>query len=380
MDFEWDNESLSLRSAALEFGKSLNVGTIDDDRAGRFPAEKWSRLAEWGYFGLCVPKEFGGAGADPMTGLLVTEALGQSCDDGGLLFSAGVQAWAVIPTVVKYGTDEQKRRYLPALMDGHVIGALAISEPEAGSDAFAMRTRGTAVDGGWSVAGRKTMITNGPAADVVLCFAVTGDGNVLGGISALLVDTATEGVECSRSMEKMGLRTSPLGDVVFEDAFVPAQQTLGKVGAGLLIFNDTLESERIWLSALHLGAMQRDLDQAREYARERKTFGAPIASYQSVANRIVDMQVRLETARLLTYRAAWVKVRRGRALAESAMAKLWASEVAVSSSLDLLQVHGGYGYMTEAGVERRVRDAVGSRIYSGTSEMQRVVLSRALGL
>jgi alkylation response protein AidB-like acyl-CoA dehydrogenase len=380
MDFEWDTESLSLRSAAVEFGSSLNAGTADDDRASRFREDKWSRLAEWGYLGLCVPKELGGAGADPMTGLLVTEALGQSCHDGGLLFSAAVQAWVVLPALLRYGSDEQKRRYVPRLADGSTIGAIAITEPDAGSDAFAMRTRATAVEGGWSLSGRKTMITNAPAADLVLCFALTGAGGVLGGISVLLVDVATPGVERGPSMEKMGLRTSPLGDLVFSDAFIPETEALGKVGAGLLIFNDVLEWERIWPSALQLGALQRDLDQACSYARERKAFGAPISSFQSVANRIVDMKVRLEAARLLIYHAAWAKVRHGHALAESAMAKLWASEAAVSSSLDLVQLHGGYGYMTEAGIERRVRDSVGSRIYSGTSEMQRVVLSRALGL
>jgi alkylation response protein AidB-like acyl-CoA dehydrogenase len=380
MDFDWEPESLSLHTAAVEFGASLNRGVLDDDRAGRFPADKWARLAEWGYFGLCVPEEFGGADANSMTGLLVTEGLGEGCHDGGLLFSAAVQAWVVIPALLRFGSDEQKRRYLPELARGSCIGALAITEPDTGSDAFAMRTRATAVDGGWSLAGRKTMITNGPEARLVVCFAATGSGGALGGISVLLVDPEAPGVERGPSMEKMGLRTSPLCDLVFDDAFVAEQEILGEVGGGLLVFNDVLEWERIWPSALQIGAMQRDLDQARSYAKQRRAFGAPISSFQSVANRIVDMNVRLEAARLLTYRAAWVKARRGRAGAESAMAKLFASEAAVNSSLDLVQVHGGYGYMTETGVERRVRDAVGSRIYSGTSEMQRAALGRALGL
>jgi alkylation response protein AidB-like acyl-CoA dehydrogenase len=385
MDFEWDPESLSLRAAALEFGRSLNAGALEDDRAGHFREDKWERLAQWGYLGLCVPKEFGGAGADPLAGLLVTEALAESCHDGGLLFSAAVQAWVVIPALVRHGSEDQKRRYLPALVDASSIGAIAITEPEAGSDAFAMRTRASSAEGGFSLHGRKTMVTNGPVADVVVCFAATGEDAAagqapLGGTSVFLVDTATPGVERSRSMEKMGLRTSPLGDLVFEGVFVPERQVLGRLGAGLLVFNDVLEWERIWLSALQLGALQRDLDQARSYARERKAFGAPIANFQSVANRIVDMKVRLEASRWLLYHAAWTKARKGRALAESAIAKLSASEAALQSSLDALQVHGGYGYMTESGVERRVRDAVGSRIYSGTSEMQRVILSRALGL
>jgi L-prolyl-PCP dehydrogenase len=380
MDFGWEAESLSLHAAAVEFGASLNLGVVDDDRASRFRADKWARLAEWGYFGLCVPEPLGGTDADFMTGLLVTEGLGQGCQDGGLLFSAAVQAWVVIPALLRYGSEEQKRRYLPALAKGSSIGAFAITEPDSGSDAFAMQTRATAVDGGWSLAGRKTMITNGPEASLIVCFAATGSGGALGGISVLLVDPDAPGVERGPSMEKMGLRTSPLCDLVFDDAFIPEQQTLGEIGAGLFIFNDVLEWERIWPSALQIGAMQRDLDQARSYAKQRRAFGAPISSFQSIANRIVDMNVRLETARLLVYRAAWVKARGDRAGAESAMAKLYTSETAVSSSLDLVHVHGGYGYMTEAGIERRVRDAVGSRIYSGTSEMQRAALSRNLGL
>lgn len=380
MDFNWDADSLSLRSAAVEFGRSLNDGIIDDDRAGRFRADKWARLAEWGYFSLCVPQAYGGTGVLPMTGLLVTEGLGQGCEDGGLLFSASVQAWVLIPALLKYGTDAQKARHLPGLVSGERIAALAITEPDTGSDALAMRTRAMRVDGGWSLAGRKTMITNGPAANVVLCFAATGGGRALGGVSVLLVDTETPGVECSASMEKMGMRTSPLGDVVFDQAFVPEDEVLGDVGAGYLVFNEMMEWERIWPSAAQIGSLQRDLDLARSYARQREAFGAPIASFQGVSNRIVDMKVRLEAARLLTYRAAWLKASGKHARAESAMAKLWTSEIAVSSGLDLVQVHGGYGYMTEAGIERRVRDAVGSRIYSGTSEMQRAVIARSLGL
>jgi alkylation response protein AidB-like acyl-CoA dehydrogenase len=380
MNFNWDADSLALRSAAVEFGRSLNDEIISDDRAGRFRADKWARLAEWGYFSLCVPEEFGGTGVAPMTGLLVTEGLGQGCEDGGLVFSAAVQAWVLITALLKYGNEAQKARHLPGLVSGNRIAALAITEPDTGSDAFAMRTRATAVDGGWSLAGRKTMITNGPAANLVLCFAATGGSRVLGGISVLLVDTETPGVERGPSVEKMGLRTSPLGDLVFDEAFIPEEEVLGEVGAGLLMFNDMMEWERIWPSAAQIGSLQRDLDQARAYARQRKAFGTAISSFQGVTNRIVDMKVRLEAARLLTYRAAWLKARGEHVLAESAMAKLWTSESAVSSSLDLLHVHGGYGYMTEAGIERRVRDAVGSRIYSGTSEMQRAVISRSLHL
>src|SRR2546421_3418973 len=181
MDFEWPEESLNLRSEAVAFGESLNAGVLDDDREGRFPIEKWRQLAEWGYFGLRVPTEFGGTALDPLTGVLVAEGLGEGCRDGGLVFSAGVQAWVLTSGLLKYGSEEQKQRYLPGLVAGSVIGALAITEPDSGSDAFAMRTRATKVDGGWSLAGRKTYITNGPAADLVICFAATGEGGALGG-------------------------------------------------------------------------------------------------------------------------------------------------------------------------------------------------------
>jgi alkylation response protein AidB-like acyl-CoA dehydrogenase len=380
VDFDWSRESLNLRSEAVAFGESLNEGVLDDDSEGRFPAEKWQRLAEWGYFGNRVPPEFGGAGLDLLTGTLVAEGLGEGCRDGGLVFSAGVQAWVLTSGLLTYGTEDQKRRYLPNLAAGSTIGALAITEPETGSDAFAMRTRATRRDAGWSLAGRKTYITNGPAADLVICFAATGEGGALGGISVFLVETDTPGVERTASMGKMGLRTSPLGDLVLDDASVPDENVLGEIGAGALVFNELMEWERIWPSASQVGAMQRDLDEARAYSKERKAFGAPIATFQGISNRIVDMKVRLEAARLLVYRAASLKAQGRSALAESALAKLWVSESAVASGLDSIQVHGGYGYMSEAGIERRLRDAVGSRIYSGTSEMQRAVLSRSMGL
>jgi alkylation response protein AidB-like acyl-CoA dehydrogenase len=380
MDFDWSEESLSLRREAVEFGKSLNAGILEDDRTGRFPIEKWQRLADWGFLGLRVPAQFGGGDVDLLTGLLVTEGLGEGCHDGGLVFSASVQGWVLVSGLIDYGSEEQKQRYLPGLAAGTTIGALAITEPESGSDAFAMRTRATPVDGGWSLAGRKTYITNGPTADLVICFAATGEGGAVGGISAFLVNTDTPGVERTPAMGKMGLRTSPLGDLVFDDAFVPEQNVLGDVGSGALVFNDLMEWERTWPTAAQVGALQREIEQARSYSKDRRAFGSPISSFQGVANRIVDMKMRLEAGRLLVYRAACLKAQGRSALGESALAKLWVSESAVASSLDSIQVHGGYGYMSEAGIERRLRDAVGGRIYSGTSEMQRAVVGRSIGL
>jgi alkylation response protein AidB-like acyl-CoA dehydrogenase len=381
MDFEWPEEVRALRAEAVAFARdALAEGVGDDDRAERFPLEKWRRLADWGYFGLCVPEELGGAGLDPLAGLAVTEGLGEACGDGGLLFSAAVQAWVVIPALLRFGSDEQRRRFVPRLADGGAVGAFAITEPDAGSDAFALRTTAKRLDDGWSLSGRKAYVTNGPLADVVVVFAASGRGGALGGTTAFLVERGTRGFEQEPAAEKMGLRTSPLGDLVLDDVVIPADNVLGDVGAGLRVFNEVLEWERIWPMALHVGALSRELEQTRRYARERRAFGAPISRNQAIAHRLVDMKVRLEAGRLLLYRAAWLKAAGEPAATESAIAKLFLSESAVSSSLDSLQIHGGYGYMVDGGVERRVRDAIGSRIYSGTSEMQRAVIARSLGL
>jgi alkylation response protein AidB-like acyl-CoA dehydrogenase len=380
MDFDWGEDRLSLRAEAVALGQRLNDGITEDDRRARFPVEKWQQLAEWGYFGLCAPANFGGAGLDPLTGLLVTEGLAEACEDGGLLFSAAVQAWVVIPALLRFATEEQRRACLPGLVEGSVIGALAVTEPECGSDVFAMRTRAVPTDGGWTLSGRKAFVTNGPISNLVLCFAKTGEGGALGGASVFIVESDARGVERGPAQEKMGLRTSPLGELYFDDVIVPDANVLGKVGAGLLVFNETLEWERIWLLALLVGSLQRELDRTRAYARERKAFGTPIGGFQSVANRIVDMKLRLEAGRLLLYRAAWLKAQGRSALSESALAKLWLSESAIDSALDAVQVHGGYGYMTELGLERGLRDAVASRLYSGTSEMQRAIVGRSLGL
>lgn len=381
MEFEWPEELATLRAEAGAFGRqALGEGVEDDDRAARFPTEKWRRLAEWGYFGLCVPAEYGGAAREPLTGLAVNEGLGEGCRDAGLLFSAAVQAWVVTPALIKFATEEQLTRFLPRIADGTAIGAFAITEPDSGSDAFSMRTTATSVDGGWRLNGRKAFVTNGPIADLVVCFAATGKTGALGGTTAFVVDRDTAGFQREPAEEKMGLRTSPLGEIAFNDTFIPDDNVLGKVGAGLAVFNEVLEWERIWPMAIQLGTLERELEETRSYARERKAFGAPIAHNQSVSHRIVDMRVRLEASRLLLYRAAWLKASGRPALAESAIAKLCVSESAVSNSLDSIQVHGGYGYMAALGVERRLRDAVGSRIYSGTSEMQREIVARSMRL
>lgn len=380
MDFGWTDEQLELRAEAVAFAqKVLDDDVQADDRDGRFPAEKWDKLASWGYFGLSVPTALGGSGLDPMTALLVSEGLGVGCSDRGLLFSAAVQAWVIIPTVLRFAREEQRDRYLPGLIDGTVVGAFAVTEPESGSDAFAMKTTAERVEGGWRLRGSKLYITNAPVADLIVCFARTGAGTV-GGISAFLVDVEAPGVRRGSAMPAQGLRTAPIGEVAFEDVLVPEAGALGGQGLGLAIFNEAMEWERSFATAIYVGMLERQLEEGCRYARQRRAYGGAISGIQSVSNKLVDMKLRLETARLLLYRACWLKAAGRPVLAAAAMAKLWLSECLVASSLDAIQVHGAYGYMAESGVERALRDAVGTRIHSGTSEIQKVLIAKSLQL
>ena len=271
---------------AVTFARAkLNHDVTGDDRAGRFPTEKWNDLAGWGFFGLAVPEEFGGAGLDPMTALLVTEGLGEGCIDGGLVFSAVVQAWVIVPVLLRFGSDQQKRRYLPGLILGSTVGALAITEADSGSDAFAMRTRAErSKDGGWLLHGSKTFTTNGPIADLIVCFARTGTGGSLGGTTAFLLQTDQEGVDVGPPMETQGLRTAPIGEIGLDEVRVAEDAVLGREGFGLGVFNEAMEWERSFAMAPYVGMLARQLENACRYARERQAFGSRISSYQAVAD------------------------------------------------------------------------------------------------
>lgn len=334
-----------------------------------------------------VPAELGGGGADILTTVLVMEALGYGCHDNGLIFSLNAQIWSLELPLVKFGTAQQQQAYLPGLMSGDLIGVHAMTEPDSGSDAFGMRTRADRRDDDYVLNGTKLYITNAPVADVVLVFAAhpgtsktPRDKSRLGGISAFLVEKGTPGFCVTRGLEKMGLRTSPMGEIALTDCVVPAASRLGPEGGGMAIFNSSMASERSCILASALGAMQRQLEACVAYARIRKQFGQAIGKFQSVANKVADMYLRLEAARLLVYQAAWRAQQDRPALAEAAAAKLFTSEAWVQSSLDAIQLHGAYGYMKESGIERDLRDAVAGTIYSGTSEIQRVILARMLGL
>ncbi len=381
MEFGWTSEQRELRDAIVAFARrELPDDVAARDRAGAFSRDAWRRCAEVGIQGLPIPEEYGGAGADPLTAVLALEALGYGCPDAGLCFGINAQMWSVQMPILRSGTEAQRRRYLPKVCSGEWIGAHGMSEPDSGSDAFALRTRAEPADGGYVLTGTKTFVSNAPVADFFVIFGTIAREKGVLGITAFLVDRDTPGLSVGRPIEKMGLKTSPMAEVILEGCFVPAENRLGREGRAAGIFNDSMEWERGCLLASEVGAMERQLEEAVDYARTRKQFGKPIAEFQSVSNRLADMKVRLEAARLLVYQAAWTKQQGCPAAAAASVAKLFASEALVQSCLDAVQVRGGYGFTTEYGVERGLRDAVGSRLYSGTSDIQRAIIARSLGL
>ena len=381
MDFSLSGEQRDLTEAAADFAqRELNHDLAKLEDAGDFPRDAWRKCAGFGVQGLPVPAELGGAGADVVTTALVMEALGYGCHDNGLLFSLNAQMWSVELPLVMFGTPAQQSTYLPGMVSGDLIGAHAMTETGSGSDALHMHTRAERHGDHYVLQGTKQYITNAPVADVLLVYAVDPSRPPLSGISAFLVDAATPGLAVSSSFEKMGLRTSPMGEITLHDCLVPVSGRLGPEGAGMTIFNSSMEWERSCLFGSVLGAMRRQLEACVGYARSREQFGQPIGKFQGVSTKLADMYVRLEAARQLIYRVAWLKQQGRSAPAEAAAAKLFTSEAWVRSSQDAIQVHGAWGYLKDAGIERDLRDAVAGTIYSGTSEIQRVVIGRMLGL
>jgi len=381
LDFSWTAEQLAFRDAVIGFAtKALRDDLIGRDRRSEFSRELWRRCADFGIQGLPFPEEYGGGGQDILTTILAMEALGYGCPDNGLLFGLAAQMWSVQMPIFRYGTDDQKRKYLTPLCRGESIGAHGMSEPDSGSDAFALSTRAERRGDDYVLNGTKTFVSEAVVADVFVVFATVDRTKGALGITGFIVDRATPGVRIGRQIEKLGLRTSPMAELIFDDCVVPSANRLGREGRGVSIFNDSMEWERGCILAWNLGALERLLETSVAFVRQRRQFGKPISQFQSVSNRLVDMKVRLEAARLLLYRAAWAKSKNESSGPATAIAKLFLSEAMVSSGLDAVQVRGGYGFTTEYEVERDLRDAVGSTLYSGTSEIQRNLIARSLGL
>jgi alkylation response protein AidB-like acyl-CoA dehydrogenase len=381
MDLSFTPEELTLKHEAVSFARrALADDVIARDRTSTFSRELWERCAAFGLQGSAFPAEYGGGDADIISVMLLMEGLGQGCKDSGLLFAITGQMWTVQLPILRYGTDAQRARYLPRLCSGEWIGAHGMTEAGSGSDAFSMRTTARLDGDAYVLNGSKTFSTNAPIADVFIVFATVDRSRGFLGVTAFIVDRDTPGFQVGKEIEKMGLRTAPMAELSFDDCRVPIGNRLGQEGNGATIFGEAVEWERACNLASVVGAMERQLDTCIAYANAREQFDKPIGKFQSVANRIADMKVRLETARLIVYNAGWAKKSHGKAPVESAMAKLYVSECWQRSCMDAVQIHGGYGYTTDFEVERDLRDSVAATLYSGTSEIQRNIIARYLGL
>lgn len=378
---ELSAERQKFQDGAIEFARAeLGRDMIRRDRDEEFSREDWKKCAAFGVLGMPVSSQYGGMGLGITDVIAVMEGLGYGTSDQGLLFSINAHLWTTTLPISLYGTEEQKQRFLPRLSNGEWIGANAASEPEAGSDVFAMRTRAERQKDVYILNGTKTFVTNAQVADLIVTYATLDRALGPMGITAFLVERDTPGVFISKKLEKMGLRTSPMGEVIFENCEVPVSNRLGREGRGVTVFESSMEWERGCILANYLGVMKRQLERSVEHAQARKQFGKPIGKFQSVANRIVNMKIRLDTCRPLVYRIGWLKERGLPAMLEAAVAKLYVSESLIANCQDAMQIFGGYGYMVEQQIERELRDAMGSTLYSGTSEIQRNLIARCLGL
>lgn len=372
MDFLFTDPQRALRQETVEFARSeLGKNLLERDRTETFLREDWQRCAERGILGSLIPEEYGGSARDTVTTVLLLESIGYGCGDNGLNLGLGGHMWSVQEPILVYGSEEQKRRFLPRLCSGEWIGAHGVSERDSGSDALSLKTTARRVDGGYVLDGRKTYIGMAPVADLALVLANTDPESGKWGVSAFLVETGTEGFTRSEPRSKLGTRTNPLGDLVFEECFVREENRLGAEGVGISLFTNTIKWERAFIHAGHLGAMQRLLERCLAYVHERRQFDRPIGDFQSVSNRIAEMRLRQETSRLLMYEVAAMKDRGLDGAIECAMAKLHIGESLLESATDAIRIHGARGYLQEFEVERELRDSIGAVIYAGTSDIQR---------
>ncbi|MCX8128561.1 MAG: acyl-CoA dehydrogenase family protein [Clostridia bacterium] len=377
MDFSWTKDQKVLRSQAVKFAQNSNrADAIEADRNCEFSKELWRAYADFGVQGLIVPGEYGGLELDMLSCIAIMEGLGYGTNDNGILFSINAHIWSCVKPILTFGTQKQKEKYLPGLCNGEVIGVHAMTEPETGSDAFNLKT--TAVDKGdhYVVNGCKTFITNGDIADVVLVFV--RDSQKKENINCLIVEKGIPGFTLSRKIEKMGLRTSPMNQLFFENCIIPKENLLGQEGMGKIIFSHAMDEERAFILSAQIGSMEKQLETCVSYAKTRKQYGSMIFKYQSISNMLADMKVRLETSRLLVYKVASLKAKGENASQFSAIAKLYVSESYVQNSLSAMRIHGGYGYTTEYELERQLRDSVGGLFYSGTSEIMHNIIAELL--
>ncbi|HEX8139732.1 MAG TPA: acyl-CoA dehydrogenase family protein [Pyrinomonadaceae bacterium] len=371
--FGWD--------ALVEFAReNLDSPVAAPSAAPDFPYSCWRRAGEYGLLGLPVPVEYGGQGIDVKSTAMAMEALGYGSRDNGLLAAINAHMWSCVVPVWKFGTEEQKRHLLPRLCNGDWVAAHAATEPEAGSDIFSLQTRAERKGQKYILNGRKRFIMNAPVADWFVAFATLDPTQGAEGVTVFVVEKGTRGVEVERVIKTIGLRHALMGEVVFNDCEIPVENRLGPEGNGSLVFQHSMQWERTLILAPHVGTMRRVLEKCVQYAKRRRQFGQSIGKFQSISNRIADMKVRLECARLLLYQAADLLQQKARLAPEASIAKLYISEAAVETYLQAIKIHGALGYTQELEFGEDLQDAIGTTIFSGTSDIHRQLIARHLGL
>ncbi len=377
MDFSLDETQAMVREMVRSFAEErVRPGAAERDRTGEFPHDLFAEMGELGLLGMLVPEAYGGAGMDVISYLLAVEELARV--DAALAVGMSVTNSVCCWPIVRFGTEEQKRRYLPELASGRALGGFMLTEPQSGSDAASLRTRYRDAGDHWELDGSKAWITNAGVGRYFVVLATRDPGLGARGISAFLLDAEQEGVHVHPPEEKMGLRSSRTAMVTLEGARVPKDAMLGEEGQGFRIALATLDHSRLGIAAQAVGIARAALEEALRYAREREQFGRPIVEHQAIAFRLAEMDTEIAAARALLWQAAWASERPGRHSRESARAKLFASEMCNRVVGWAVQIHGGYGYSREYTVERLYRDARVTTIYEGTSEVQKMVIARAL--
>jgi len=375
MDFELNEEQQMMQRMVRDFAeKEIRPIAQEIDKSETFPWDTIRKMGDLGLMGLTVPEEYGGCGADALTYAIAVEEVSRVSGSVGITLAAHTSLG--LDLIYRFGSEEQKREYLPGLVSGRGLAAFGLSEPEAGSDAGAVKTTAVLDGDQWLINGQKVFITSGSIADVVIIAAVTDKAAGTRGISNFVVEKDTPGFRPGRDEQKMGLRGSVTSQLFFEDCRVPKDHLLGQLGEGFKQFLITLDGGRISIGAMALGLAQGAFDAAVKYAKERQQFGQPIARFQAIQWMIADMATEIDAARLLVYRAAQLKDQGVRYTKEAAMAKLFASEAAERACFKAIQIHGGYGYIEEYDVERIYRDNRLTTIGEGTSEIQRLVIAR----
>ena len=383
MDFNWKADDIDLYKSMRHFAEKELNNQVGQKEETWFSRTTWKKCADFDLFRTLLPEDavHQGLGINLLTHAYMMEGLGYGCRDNGLLLSLGAHIYAVLVPLWKYGNTDQKSRLLSRMMSGEYIAAHAITEPQSGSDALAMETKAVRKDDHYILNGRKTFITNAPEADLFLVFATINKNLAFNGITGFLIEKDTPGLCIESPVGKMGMRSSPMADVVLDNCRVPVQNRLGREKEGRHIFSTGMLWERTLILAPFLGAMHRQLDECVEYVRTRRQFGKRLSSFQTIRNKIVDLKIKLESARMHLYRAAWMLDREeAEAAMYSSIAKLSTSDAAVHTFLEAVQIFGGYGYTKEFLMERQLRDSISTKLYSGTSEMQQNIIADCLGL